>query len=60
MYLGPMLRRVGRTFEAAGLVADGRELSFLFDDPITHPEGDEVFARLTRHSAYPAELQRAV
>ena len=55
----PLIKRVIRTFEAAGSVADGRVYKALFDDPITHPEGDEVFARLTRESIYPADLQKA-
>ena len=55
----PLINRVTRTFEAAGPVAGGREVKFLFDDPITHPEGDEVFARFTRETVYPADLQKA-
>jgi len=54
-----LISRVSRTFEAAGPVAGGREIKALFDDPITHPEGDEVFARLARENVYPADLQKA-
>ncbi|MCH7906973.1 MAG: hypothetical protein IIB26_06055 [Chloroflexi bacterium] len=54
-----MISRVSRTFEAAGPVAGGREFKSLLDDPITHPEGDEVFARFTRKNVYPADLQKA-
>ena len=55
----PLINRVTRTFEAAGPVASGRAYTSLFDDPITHPEGDEVFARLNRKSVYPADRQNA-
>ncbi len=55
----PLINRVSRTFEAAGPVASDSVYRNLFDDPITHPEGDEVFARLTRENVYPADLQKA-
>ncbi len=55
----PLINRVSRTFEAAGPVAASKDYRSLFDDPITHPEGDEVFARLTRENVYPADLQKA-
>ena len=55
----PLISRVNRTFEAAGPVAGGRDFKALFDDPITHPEGDDVFTRLNRKSVYPADLQKA-
>ncbi|MCH7642056.1 MAG: hypothetical protein IIC30_02135 [Chloroflexi bacterium] len=58
-FVRPLISRVSRTFEAAGPVAGGREIKALFDDPITHPEGDEVFARLARENVYPADLQKA-
>jgi len=55
----PLINRVTRTFEAAGPVANSKAYSSLFSDPITHPEGDEVFTRLTRENVYPADLQKA-
>ncbi|MFP6593538.1 MAG: hypothetical protein VB860_01000 [Dehalococcoidia bacterium] len=55
----PLINRVTRTFEAAGPVANSKTYSSLFSDPITHPEGDEVFTRLTRENVYPADLQKA-
>jgi hypothetical protein len=55
----PLINRVARTFEAAGPVASGRAYTSLFDDPITHPEGDEVFTRLNREPAYPGDYQNA-
>ena len=58
-FVRPLISRVSRTFEAAGPIAGGRATKALFDDPITHPEGDEVFARLTRENVYPADLQKA-
>jgi hypothetical protein len=54
-----LINRVTRTFEAAGPVASSKSYQSLFSDPITHPEGDEVFARLTRENVYPADLQKA-
>lgn len=58
-FIRPLISRVSRTFEAAGPVDGGREIKALLHDPITHPEGDEVFARLTRETVYPADLQKA-
>ena len=55
----PLINRVTRTFEVAGPVANSKTYSSLFSDPITHPEGDEVFTRLTRENVYPADLQKA-
>ena len=55
----PLINRVTRTLEAAGPVANSKTYSSLFSDPITHPEGDEVFTRLTRENVYPADLQKA-
>jgi hypothetical protein len=54
-----LISRVTRTFEAAGPIANSKNYQSLFSDPITHPEGDDVFARLTRESIYPADLQKA-
>ncbi len=55
----PLISRVTRTFEAAGPVASSKTYQSLFSDPITHPEGDDVFTRLTRENVYPADLQKA-
>jgi hypothetical protein len=55
----PLISRVTRTFEAAGPVAGSKSYQSLFSDPITHPEGDDVFTRLTRENVYPADLQKA-
>jgi hypothetical protein len=54
----PLISRVTRTFEAAGPVASSKSYQSLFSDPITHPEGDEVFARFTRETVYLADLQK--
>ena len=57
--VSPLISRVTRTFEAAGQIANSKNYQSLFSDPITHPEGDDIFARLTRESIYPADLQKA-
>jgi len=57
--VSPLISRVTRTFEAAGPIANSKNYQSLFSDPITHPEGDDIFARLTRESIYPADLQKA-
>ena len=55
----PLINRVARTFEAAGPVANSKNYKSLLSDPITHPEGDDVFTRLNRETIYPADLQQA-
>jgi hypothetical protein len=54
----PLINRVTRTFEASGPVASSKSYKSLFSDPITQPEGDDVFTRLTREIVYPADLQK--
>ena len=59
-FVRPLISRVSRTFEAAGPVASSKSYQSLFSDPITHPEGDEVFTRLTRENVYPAVVEAAL
>lgn len=54
----PLINRVTRTFKAAGPVASSNSYKSLFSDPITHPEGDDVFTRHTHETVYPADLQK--